>query len=43
MIQPISLIQTDNVIYKWQQPIGLLYISIRTKTLPDINTNIQNT
>lgn len=43
MIISIPLIQSENVISKWQQPIGLLYISMWTWPLPNINTNIQNT
>lgn len=43
MITSIPLIQSEDVISKWQQPIGFLYISMWTRPLPNINTNIQNT
>ena len=43
MITPIPLIRSEDVISKWQQPIGLLYISMWTKPLPNVDTNIQNT
>lgn len=43
MIVPIPLIQSKDIISKWQQSIGLSYISMWTRPLPNINTNIQNT